>query len=239
MLVTSDEEMGSATSRAILEAEARRSRAVLVLEPSLPGGGVKTARKGVGEYRIDAHGIAAHAGIEPQKGASAILEMARLVLALRDLQDLERGVTVNVGRIEGGTRSNVVPDRAAVEVDVRIPTRADAERVDRALRAIASATPGVSLTVSGGINRPPFERSAGVADLYERARGVAQSLGDSLAEGATGGGSDGNFTGALGVPTLDGLGADGAGAHALNEHVVLEPLARRAALLAGLLLRLA
>jgi glutamate carboxypeptidase len=238
MLVTSDEETGSASSRALVEQDADRSRAVLVLEPSLAGGGVKTARKGVGEYRVEAHGIAAHAGIEPEKGSSAILELARSVLALRDLQDLERGVTVNVGRIEGGTRSNVVPAFASAEVDVRIPTATDARRIDRAMRSLISMTPGVTLRVTGGINRPPLERTPGVVDLYERARGIARALGEDLAEGATGGGSDGNFTAARGVPTLDGLGASGGGAHALDEHVLVEPLASRAALIAGLLLRL-
>jgi len=238
MLVTSDEETGSASSRDLIEREADGSRAVLVLEPSLPGGGVKTARKGVGEYRLEAHGVAAHAGIEPHRGASAILELARCVLALRELQDPERGVTVNVGRIEGGTRSNVVPAFASAEVDVRIPTAADAGRVDGAMRALVSATPGVTLNVTGGINRPPLERSPGVVDLYERARDVARALGGDLTEGGTGGGSDGNFTAARGVPTLDGLGPSGAGAHALDEHVLVEPLAARAALIAGLLLRL-
>lgn len=238
MLLTSDEETGSTTSRAAIEAEADRSRAVLVLEPSLPDGGVKTARKGVGEYRIEAHGIGAHAGIEPEKGANAIVELSRRVIALGELQDLDRGVTVNVGRVEGGTRANVVPDFAAAEVDVRIPTRADAERVERAMAALASDTPGVTLRVTGGINRPPLERTPGVVDLYHRARSVAEALGLELGEGATGGGSDGNFTAARGVPTLDGLGPRGAGAHALGEHVLLEPLAGRAALIAGLLLRL-
>lgn len=238
MLLTSDEETGSATSRALLEGEAVRSRAVLVLEPSLPDGGVKTARKGVGEYRIEAHGRSAHAGIEPHKGASAILELARCVLSLRDLEDVERGVTLNVGRIEGGTRTNVVPELAAAEVDVRIPTEADATRIDGALRALISTTPGVALTVTGGMNRPPLERTEAVVDLYERARSAAAALGVTLSEGATGGGSDGNFTAALGVPTLDGLGPRGAGAHAPDEHVLLEPLAGRAALIAGLLLRL-
>jgi glutamate carboxypeptidase len=238
MLLTSDEEVGSATSRALLEDEAVRSRAVLVLEPSMPDGGVKTARKGVGEYRVEAHGRSAHAGIEPQKGASAIAELCRVVRALGDLQDLQRGITVNVGRIAGGTRSNVVAEFASAEVDVRIPTHADAARVDGALRALASETEGVTLRVTGGMNRPPLERTSGVLDLYARAKDVAASLGFELAEGATGGGSDGNFTAARGVPTLDGLGPMGAGAHALDEHVRLEPLAGRAALIAGLLLRL-
>lgn len=238
LLLTSDEETGSASSRALVEAEADKSDAVLVLEPALPGGGVKTARKGVGEYVIEAHGRAAHAGVEPQKGASAIVELARRILALERLQDLERGVTVNVGRIEGGSRPNVVPDFARAEVDVRIPTGSDADRVSRAMDELASETAGVTLRVRGGINRPPLERTAGVVRLYEAAREVARSLGQDLTEGSTGGGSDGNFTAARGVPTLDGLGPLGAGAHALDEHVLLEPLAPRAALVAGLLLRL-
>ena len=237
LLLTSDEETGSSTSRALIEADADRSDAVLVLEPSLPGGGVKTARKGVGEYVIEAHGRAAHAGIEPQKGASAIVELARRILALESLQDLERGVTVNVGRVEGGTRPNVVADFARAEVDVRVPTAADADRVSRALEGLTSGTPGVTLRVKGGMNRPPLERTPGVVRLYDAAREVARSLGMDLAEGSTGGASDGNFTASRGVPTLDGLGPEGAGAHALDEHVLLEPLTSRAALLAGLLLR--
>jgi glutamate carboxypeptidase len=238
MLITSDEEVGSATSRAAIEAEAANSRAVLVLEPSLPGGAVKTSRKGVGEYRIEATGIAAHAGIEPHKGASAILELARSVLAVTALQDAARGLTINVGRIEGGTRSNVVAAHAVAEVDVRVQTAADAERVAHVMASLEARTPGVTLRVTGGINRPPLERTAGVLDLFHQAREVAEALGLQLGEGATGGASDGNFTAALGVPTLDGLGPEGAGAHALDEHVLLEPLPQRAALVAGVLLRL-
>jgi glutamate carboxypeptidase len=239
MLATSDEEVGSGTSRALIEAEAARSRAVLVLEPSLPGGAVKTSRKGVGEYRIEAHGVASHAGIEPQKGASAILELARTVLAVTELQDPARGLTINVGRIAGGIRSNVVAAHAVAEVDVRITTAVDAERVDRAMAALEARTPGVTLRVSGGINRPPLERTPGVLELFHHAREVAGALGTDLDEGATGGASDGNFTAALGVPTLDGLGPEGDGAHALHEHVLVDRLATRAALIAGLILRLA
>jgi glutamate carboxypeptidase len=238
MLITSDEEVGSATSRAAIEAEAAKSRAVLVLEPSLPGGAVKTSRKGVGEYRIEAHGVAAHAGIEPHKGASAILELARTVLAVTDLQNAARGLTINVGRIEGGTRSNVVAAHAVAEVDVRVETAADAERVANTMASLEARTPGVTLRVTGGINRPPLERTAGVLELFHQAQDLAASLGVRLEEGATGGASDGNFTAAMGVPTLDGLGPEGAGAHALDEHVLLDPLPLRAALVAGVLLHL-
>jgi glutamate carboxypeptidase len=237
LLLTTDEEVGSHSSRSLIEGEADRSRAVLVLEPSLPGGGVKTSRKGVGEYRLEAHGVAAHAGIEPQRGASAIVELAHQVLALADMQDLGRGRTVTVGRIEGGTRTNVVPAYAAADVDVRVTTIAEAEEVDRTIRRLVSTLPGVSLSITGGMNRPPMERSPGVVRLFEEARRIAGELGLELSEGGTGGASDGNFTAARGVPTLDGLGAVGGGAHALDEHVDLEPLASRAALVAGLILR--
>jgi glutamate carboxypeptidase len=237
MLWTTDEEVGSLTSRGIIEAEARQSRAVLVLEPALPEGGVKTARKGVGDFLVRATGAAAHAGIDPAAGASAIHELAHQVGVLAGLTDLARGLSVNVGTISGGTRSNVIAESAEAHVDVRIPTMADAERVTAAITALSPRDRRVRLDVSGGINRPPFERTARVADLYHRAEAVAAGLGRRLGEGATGGASDGNFTGALGVPTLDGLGAVGHGAHALDEHILLEPLAFRAALLAGLILQ--
>jgi glutamate carboxypeptidase len=237
LLLTSDEEIGSAASRARIEAEADRSSAVLVLEPALPGGGVKTSRKGVGEYRVEATGVAAHAGIEPERGVSAITEIAHQVLALEQLQDLTRGVTITVGRIEGGTRTNVVPPHAAIDVDVRVPTREDADRVAEGMGRLAPRLAGASLSVTGGMNRPPLERNAGVVRLYTTAREIAGKLGRELGEGGSGGGSDGNFTGARGVPTLDGLGAIGGGAHAADEHVELEPLPWRAALVAGLILR--
>jgi glutamate carboxypeptidase len=237
MLLTSDEEVGSTTSRAVIEAEADRSAAVLVLEPALPGGGLKTSRKGVGEYRIEARGVAAHAGIEPERGASAIVELAHQVLRLAELQDLARGVTVTVGRLRGGTRSNVVPALATAEVDVRVPTLEDAARLQQSIVGLQPVVPGVSLTVTGGMNRPPMERSPGVLRLFALARTIASELGRELHEGGTGGGSDGNFTAARGVPTLDGLGPVGDGAHAAGEHVLVEALAWRAALVAGLLLR--
>jgi glutamate carboxypeptidase len=235
MLWTTDEEIGSGTSRAILEAEARRSRAVFVLEPSLPGGALKTARKGVGDFRVVAEGVAAHAGIDPTEGASAVHELARQTLRLLELHEPERGVTVNVGRFAGGDRANVVADRSAMDVDVRVPTLADGKRVASVFSSLTPYDPRVRLIVTGGIDRPPLERSPAVAALFEQARDVAQALGRPLEEGATGGGSDGNFTAALGVPTLDGLGAVGGGAHARDEHVLVGPLPFRAALLAGLI----
>lgn len=235
MLWTTDEEVGSATSRALLEEEARRSDAVLVLEPSLPGGGAKTSRKGVGDFKVFVHGISAHAGLDPGKGASAIHELARQILALETLQDMPRGITINVGTITGGSRPNVVADRASAEVDVRVPTMADAARLERAIRALRPVHGSTRLEISGAIDRPPLERTGAVVRLYERARRAAASLGRDLPEGAAGGGSDGNFTGALGVPTLDGLGPQGEGAHARHEHVVIADLSWRAAFIAALL----
>ncbi len=237
MLWTTDEEIGSGTSRAILEDEARRSRAVFVLEPSLPGGALKTARKGVGEFRIVAEGVAAHAGIDPGSGASAVHELARQTLRLLQLHEPDRGVTVNVGRFAGGDRTNVVADHAIMDVDVRVPTLEDGARIVSAFASLAPGDSRVRLTVTGGIDRPPLERSPGVAALFAQAHDIARMLGRTLEEGATGGGSDGNFTAALGVPTLDGLGAVGGGAHARDEHVLLEPLPFRAALLAALISR--
>jgi len=238
MLWTTDEEMGSDTSRALLETEAQQSGAVLVLEPALPGGVLKTRRKGCGDYEIVARGVAAHAGVDPGKGVSAIRELARQILAVEALQDLPRGVSVNVGLIEGGTRTNVVAAEARAHVDVRAPTAADAEQIDRTMRGLKPQLAGASIEVQGGFNRPPMERTAGVARLFDLARETGRELGQAVAEGATGGGSDGNFTAALGIPTLDGLGALGDGAHALHEHVLLSALVPRAALLARLIARL-
>ncbi|MGE0040909.1 MAG: M20 family metallopeptidase [Vicinamibacterales bacterium] len=238
MLWTADEETGSATSRALLEAEARASDAVLVFEPSLPGGALKTSRKGCGQYELVVTGVAAHAGVDPGKGVSAIREIARQIVAVEALHDLDRGVSVNVGLIRGGSRANVVAPEARAVIDVRVPTAADAARVDAALRALRPVLPGATLEVRGGIDRPPLERSAGVVRLLELAREVGAGLGQTVDEGGTGGGSDGNFCAALGVPTLDGLGAVGDGAHAVHEHVVIPSLAPRAALVAGMLVRL-
>jgi len=239
MLWTTDEETGSRTSRALIEAEARRSAAVLVLEPPLPGGAVKTSRKGCGDFELIVRGVAAHAGIDPAKGASAVRELAHQILQLDDLQDPKLGVTLNVGVIAGGTRPNVVPDEAHALIDIRVPTLADADRLTRALLSLEPQLPGTTLEVRGSIDRPPLERTEAVARLYHIARSVAAELGRHLDEGSTGGGSDGNFTAAVGAATLDGLGAVGDGAHARHEHVVIEELPWRAALLAGLVTRLA
>jgi glutamate carboxypeptidase len=239
MLWTSDEEVGSLTSRSLIESEARRSQAVLVVEPSLPGGGAKTSRKGCGEFELMVHGRAAHAGLDPGKGVSAVHELARQILAVEALQDLSRGITLNVGVITGGTRHNVTAAEAYSRIDARAATLADSERIEQQLRALQPQTPGTSLELRGGMDRPPLERTGSVARLYELARSVAQALGRDLGEGGAGGGSDGNFTAALGVPTLDGLGPEGDGAHAVHEHVLLSDLTFRAALLAGVLGRLA
>ncbi|MBZ5556120.1 MAG: M20 family metallopeptidase [Acidobacteriia bacterium] len=235
MLWTTDEEIGSATSRAAIEDEARRSDAVFVLEPSLPGGAVKTSRKGCGGYQVVVRGVSAHAGIEPQKGASAVQELAHQILRINALQDLARGISVNVVQVSGGLRSNVIPDEAHATVDVRVPSAAAAAEIDAAFRALRPVDERTRVESSGGMDRPPLERTADVERLYERASDIARVLGHPLDEGGTGGGSDGNFTAALGVPTLDGLGAIGDGAHALHEYVDIESLPDRAALIAGLI----
>jgi glutamate carboxypeptidase len=239
MLWTSDEEVGSGTSRPIIEAEAGRSRAVLVLEPSLPGGAAKTTRKGCGDFVLTVHGVSAHAGIDPGRGANAVHELARQIVAIQALEDTDRGVSVNVNVVSGGTRTNVIPEQARAHVDVRTPTAADARSIYDALNGLRASIPGTRLELSGGFGRPPLERTSQVIRLYEKARRVAEQLGHELREGGTGGGSDGNFTAALGVPTLDGLGPQGEGAHALHEHVVVSDLPWRAAFLAALLVDLA
>lgn len=239
MLWTTDEEVGSATSRVSIEDEARRSQAVLVLEPSLPGGAAKTSRKGCGDFELTVHGIAAHAGIDPGKGANAIHELALQIAAIHRLQDLERGISVNVGLVSGGSRTNVVPERARASIDVRARSMKDAAEVEASLRALRAQTPGTRLELEGGFSRPPLERGEHVRSLFQTARNVARELGVDLTEGGTGGGSDGNFTAALGVPTLDGLGPRGDGAHAVHEHVDVNDLPWRAAFLARLLMTLA
>ena len=238
MLWTTDEEVGSQTSRRAIEEEARRSAAVLVLEPSLPGGAAKTSRKGCGEFELTVAGTAAHAGLDPGKGASAVHEIAHQIVELERLQDLSRGITINVGIVEGGTRTNVTAASAHARIDVRVPTMADAIRVTKALESLVPRNPVTKLEIRGGIDRPPLERTPGVIRLFTLARELAAMMGRELSEGSAGGGSDGNFTAALGVPTLDGLGPQGDGAHALHEHVVLDDLPFRAALLAGLLCRI-
>jgi len=238
MLWTADEEIGSETSRARIEAEARQARAVLVLEPALPGGALKTARKGVGQYELIVQGVAAHAGLDPGKGASAIHELAAQISSIERLQDLERGISVNAGVISGGTRPNVVAEEARATIDVRAMTLTDAARVDGELRRLRPTRPNARLTIEGGFERPPLERNDAVAALFTRAAAVAKAFGRELREGSAGGASDGNFTAALGVPTLDGLGAVGDGAHAAHEHVEASALPWRAALVAGLIAEL-
>ena len=238
LLLDSDEEVGTPTARALIEKEAVDCRAVLVLEPCLPGGAVKTARKGVGTFLISANGVAAHAGVDYEKGVSAIQELACQVLELYKLNNLDLGTTVNPGVIRGGSRSNVIADRAELEVDVRVATKTEGERITGCIHRLEPRVEGSRLTVRGNMNRPPLERNQQVIRLFEQARGLAAELGIDLQEGSTGGGSDGCFTAALGVPTLDGLGPDGAGPHALHEHVLVESLVPRAALLTHLALNL-
>ncbi len=237
MLFTSDEETGSETSRPLIEEEARRSHLVLCLEPGLPDGSLKTFRKGVADFTVIAYGRSAHAGVDPQRGVNAIEELAYQIMRLRGLADPRRGTTVAVGVIRGGIRPNVVPDYAEMVVDVRVATRAEMDRIERAFRNLRPVLDGARLEVRGGFNRPPMERDARMVATFERARAIAAELGLALTEGGTGGGSDANFTAALGIPTLDGLGAIGNGAHALDEHVHVDSLPQRAALVAALLAR--
>ncbi len=234
LLLNSDEEVGSPFSRPITEQIATTCAAVFVLEPA-QGLAYKTARKGVGHFNLRVEGIAAHAGVDFTKGHSAVLEMAKLIEKVSAFTDLQRGLTVNAGVIHGGTRSNVIAAECSAEVDVRIAKARDAERVEHMFNGLKTFDKNCKLTVSGGINRPPMERKAGTIALFRQAKRLAASLGIDLEEAATGGGSDGNFTAALGVPTLDGMGAVGAGAHAAHEHVVTEHLIERTALLAGML----
>jgi glutamate carboxypeptidase len=237
VLITSDEEVGSPTSRTLIEEEARRSAYVLVMESPLPGGVLKTSRKGVGRYTVEITGRAAHAGVEPEKGVSAIQELAHQVLKLHSLTELAQGTTVNVGVVHGGTVANVVAAHVVAEVDVRAWSQAEADRIDQGILGLTPVTPDAQVRVRGGWNRPPLERRM-TADLFARAQTIGRELGLTLEEGGTGGGSDGNFTGALGIPTLDGLGTPGHGAHADHEHIEVDQMPGRAALLAMLLLKL-
>ena len=236
VLLVSDEEVGSDSSRAITESLAKKAAAVLVLEPSYgPHGAVKTARKGVGEYLVKVTGKASHAGLDFQKGVNAILELARQIEKISSFTELKKGVTVNVGIVSGGSRTNVVPAEAAAQVDVRIARMKDAAGIDKKMRSLRPFNRKCKIEITGGINRPPMERTAGVAALYAQAKAIAHDLGWKLGEAAVGGGSDGNFTAGLGIPTLDGLGGVGDGAHAPHEHILISELPRRAALLAGLI----
>ncbi len=222
----------------MIEELARGSSFALVLEPPLGDGVLKTARKGVGGFTLTVTGRAAHAGIEPEKGISAIVELAHQILRIHELHAPEAGTTVNVGVIQGGATPNTVAAEASARVDVRVTSMEEAGRVEEALRAIKAGANGATVRVEGGFNRPPMVRSPAIAALFEQARELARGLGLDLAEGSTGGGSDGNFTAAAGTPTLDGLGPLGAGAHAESEHILASSLPERAALLATLLLGL-
>jgi glutamate carboxypeptidase len=239
-LFTSDEEIGSPTSRDLIERLALDCEYVLVLEPALADGGLKTSRKGVGRFRLEVEGKAAHAGVAPQEGRSAVVELAHQILKLHELQALAAGTTITVGVIQGGTTVNVVPARASAEIDVRVVSKTEAERVESALRSLRPVAADNRLTVTGAFNRPPMERTPAGASLFDEARQLARKVFPhaDLTEGSTGGGSDGNFTAALGIPTLDGLGPRGAGAHADHEHIMVDSLTERAALLHVLLLHL-
>lgn len=235
-LINSDEEIGSFESQAVIEAEARRAERALILEPAAgPRGQLKTARKGVGGFEITVHGVAAHAGLEPEKGVSAILGMAQIIPALFELTDLSRGLTVNVGVIDGGLQSNVIAPACRAEVDVRITSMADAADVEARIRALAPALPGTRVTITGGFDRPPLERTPANQALWRLAERVGAEFGWTLEQCAVGGGSDGNFT-SIHTATLDGLGPVGDGAHAAHEHVVVAELPQRSALLARLLM---
>jgi glutamate carboxypeptidase len=234
--LVSDEEVGSSSSRKITEELARASAAVLVLEPAAgTRGAVKTARKGVGEYTLRVKGVAAHAGLDPRKGHSAIVELARQITTISKFNDLRSGVTVNPGVIRGGTRTNVIAAEAMVEIDARIQKAKQASGLERKMRALRPYDKHCKLIVEGGINRLPMERTAGVADLYGKAKAIAGQVGWKLEEAAVGGGSDGNFTAGIGIPTLDGMGGVGEAAHAVHEHIVISELPRRALLLAGMI----
>lgn len=235
VLSTSDEEIGSTSSRALIEGTARGAIAVLVLEPAATGGALKTTRKGIADFILEVDGRAAHAGVEPEKGVSAIEEMAHQVLALKALADPANGTTINVGVVEAGTRPNVVAAHARAEVDVRFSRASEAERVVAGIRGIQPTLSGARLRVIGGVDRPPMERTPGIVRLAELAQHLAGELGFALPETSTGGGSDGNFTAALGVPTLDGLGPDGGGAHADSEHLLVASWLRRTELLRRLI----
>ncbi|MGA7927669.1 MAG: M20 family metallopeptidase [Candidatus Sulfotelmatobacter sp.] len=236
VFLVSDEEVGSHSSRAITEALAKESAGVLVLEPAAGlRGAVKTARKGVGEYRLRVKGVAAHAGLDPGKGHSAILELSRQIAAISKLNNLRQGLSVNPGVIQGGTRTNVIAAEASVGFDVRIKRAKQAAGIDRKLRSLKAFDKHCKLEVTGDMNRLPMERTAGVAALYSKAQEIASQVNWKLAEAAVGGGSDGNFTAGLGIPTLDGMGGVGEGAHAVHEFIVVSELPRRALLLAGMI----
>jgi glutamate carboxypeptidase len=235
VFVNSDEEIGSIESAEHIHRLAPQMNRAFVLEPSLGlSGKLKTARKGVGRFQITVHGRAAHAGLDPEKGVSAILELSHVIQKLFALNDSGRGISVNVGIIEGGTRSNVIAAESQAIVDVRVPTQADADEIEVAIRALQPETPGTHLEISGSMGRPPLERTPGNRALWRLAQEAARAIDLPLDEGVAGGGSDGNYT-SLYTATLDGLGAVGDGAHADHEFIFVDSLVERAALLAALL----
>jgi len=236
LLFTPDEEVGSPTSRRLIEELARRSTAVLIPEPARNNGSCVTGRKGVGRFDVEIEGVEAHAGLNHDRGRSAISEAVRQIPAIEALTDYERGVTVTVGLIRGGSGANVVPRKASFSVDLRVVTMADAAYFEDRIRGLTPHCPDVKVTVTGGINRPPMERTPEGVALYEKARRLAEEIGFLLPEQKlTGGGSDGNFTAALGIPTLDGLGVDGDGAHTMREHLLISSVEPRRRLLVRLL----
>jgi glutamate carboxypeptidase len=238
LVLTCDEEVGSTSGWPLIErvAKEQRTNYAFVLEPPASGGRVKTGRKGTGMYAIKVEGKAAHAGLEPEKGASAILELARQTERLHALNLAGSGITLNVGVVHGGTRSNVVAAYAEGEIDVRFSTEAESREIERILATLEPVDERTKVFVSGGINRPPLERTAAVVELFAKARGIAAALGFELGEAQVGGASDGNFIAAMGIPVLDGLGINGDGAHAVHEHIEADDIARRGALITGLLL---
>jgi glutamate carboxypeptidase len=235
LLMTSDEETGSHFSRELIEEEAGHARAALVLEPPIPGGTIKTGRKGVGEFELIIRGRPAHAGNDPRAGISAITELAHQILNINNLSDYERGTTLNVGVVHGGVLSNVIAAEARASVDMRYQTMEEGERIVDAMGQLRPALDGARIEVRGGINRPPLVRTPEIGKLFEHAKQLASEIGFELREGSVGGGSDGNFIAARGVPVLDGLGVDGAGAHAEHEHIIVSDIPRRAALLTRLI----
>lgn len=235
IFLSCDEEVGSFTGRPILEKEAANAELALVFEPSA-NGRIKTGRKGTGMYKVKTHGIPAHAGLEPEKGANAILELARQIEKLQSLNDANKGTTVNVCTIKGGTTTNVIPEHAECDADVRFLSMAEAERIDREIKSLSSFDERVSIEVIGEINRPPMERTEAVVALFEKAKSIAASFDYELGETQVGGASDGNFVAALGVPVLDGLGINGNGAHTLHEHILVSDIALRATLITSMLM---
>jgi glutamate carboxypeptidase len=235
LLLTCDEESGSFSGRALVEEEARRAEYVLVLEPPAPGGLTKTARKGTGLFTLTVEGRAAHAGLEPEKGVNAVLELARQIERVSALANVELGTTINVGTLSGGTHANVVPAEARAEVDVRFSNADEARRIEAAMHGLKPFDSRAKLKVTGGINRPPMERTKATGELFEWAKRIAAGVDFELGETSVGGASDGNFAAAVGATVLDGLGVDGDGAHAEHEHILADAIVRRGALLAALI----